>query len=133
MNRCEDLINLVNLGEPKTLRGFSQNGAVGGLSSSSWDNAAAIPTGGKGPSNPSVGTHRELGKPVWSPRVGETTPQGLAAAMRVADVGGSEGGAVMASIRVEPPGNITRPKRGLTSDRSDLTRDLISPFTEECA
>jgi len=74
MNKSEGLINLVNLGEPKTLKGFSQNGAVGGLSPMTWDNAAVIPTGGRGPSNPSVGTHRELGKPVLSLRVEETIP-----------------------------------------------------------
>ena len=54
MNKCEDLINLVNFGKPKMLTGFSQTGAVGGLFSSSSDNTDAKPTGGKGPSNPSI-------------------------------------------------------------------------------
>ncbi len=74
---------------------------MGGLSFTTWDNADTKPTGGKGPSKPFVGTRTELGKPVSSLREEETTPRGLATAVRVKDAGVSKRGAVIAPIRVE--------------------------------
>jgi len=112
----EPLLNIVSDNRPKMLSGLTQNGKWPGGSALYSPLAEHCATGGQAGAKRSVGTNAEHGKPVLLLERGRKVVRPTAA-VRVKEIGESEGLAVMAGIRagVLPGAKASRLPIGVSS------------------